>query len=79
MNDILHTPILGDDKYGKATLTGAAPGLHLHARAIEITSPATHKKVVMVAPLPKHMLETFEFFGFNERDNMRPFDFLVRR
>ena len=79
LNDILHTPILGDDKYGKVTLTGAAKGLHLHARAIEITSPATHKKVVAMAPLPQHMKDTFAFLGFNEKERTCPFDFLRRR
>jgi len=79
LTDILHTPILGDDKYGKAEITGMASGLHLHARAIEITSPATHRKVVVVAPLSQHMQETFSFLGFNEKDRTQPFDFLKRR
>ena len=77
--DVLHTPIIGDDKYGRAVLTGVSKGLHLHARAIEITSPATQKKVTIIAPLPRHMKETFDFFGFNEKENSHPFDFLKRR
>ena len=80
LTDILHTPIIGDDKYGKSTtLSGVSKGLHLHARAIEIISPATQKKVVAIAPLPQHMKKTFDFLGFNEKENLHPFDFLKRR
>ncbi|MBP5343662.1 MAG: RluA family pseudouridine synthase [Alphaproteobacteria bacterium] len=79
LSDVLHTPILGDDKYGKATLDGSGQGLQLHARAIEIISPDTHKKVTAVAPLPAHMRETFDFLGFNEKENTCPFNFLIRR
>jgi len=77
--DILRTPIIGDDKYGKACLMGASKGLHLHARAIEVTSPATKKKIVAIAPLPEHMKETFAFLGFDEKEKKHPFDFLKRR
>jgi 23S rRNA pseudouridine955/2504/2580 synthase len=61
------TPILGDGKYGGATahLAGvvAATGLHLHARSLEIPSPAGGVLRV-TAPLPPHMRETWGSLGF---------------
>lgn len=68
---LLGTPIVGDGKYGGAesVLPGVedARKLHLHARAIELPMP---KRGVLrvVAPLPRHIADTFEFLGFTERD-----------
>jgi len=63
----LGTPILGDGKYGDgaALLAGivAATGLHLHARSLEIPSPAGGLLRV-TAPLPPHMRETWNALGF---------------
>jgi 23S rRNA pseudouridine955/2504/2580 synthase len=63
------TPILGDGKYGgAATHVAGVPGnrrLHLHARALAIPHPAGGTLVVM-APLPPHMRETWDFFGFED-------------
>jgi 23S rRNA pseudouridine955/2504/2580 synthase len=63
----LGTPILGDGKYGGATahLAGvvAASGLRLHARSIEIPSPAGGV-LRITAPLPRHMRETWDLLGF---------------
>jgi len=63
----LGTPILGDGKYGgsAAQLAGgaAAHRLHLHARSLEIPSPAGGTLAV-TAPLPPHMRRMWEFFGF---------------
>jgi 23S rRNA pseudouridine955/2504/2580 synthase len=63
----LGTPILGDGKYGDATahLAGvvAAAGLHLHARSLEIPSPAGGLLRV-TAPLPPHMRDTWNALGF---------------
>jgi 23S rRNA pseudouridine955/2504/2580 synthase len=60
------TPILGDPKYGAgAQLTGApnARRLHLHARELSIPHP--QGSVLRVsAPLPPHMRQSWEFFGF---------------
>lgn len=70
------TPILGDGKYGgkEAFLTGAvnAKQLHLHARAIQFKSPAGGVLTV-VAPLPDHMVKTWDFLGFIEADAEAPF------
>ena len=76
----LGTPILGDGKYGgqaaffeKASGTGAAGRrLHLHARELTLPRPAGGALHV-VAPLPDHMRETWDFFGFNPDDRGNPF------
>ena len=63
----LGTPILGDGKYGgnAAHLPGgaAAHRLHLHARSLEIPSPAGGT-LRITAPLPPHMRRMWEFFDF---------------
>jgi 23S rRNA pseudouridine955/2504/2580 synthase len=63
----LGTPILGDGKYGggAALLAGivAATGLHLHARSLDVPSPAGGLLRV-TAPLPPHMRETWNALGF---------------
>jgi 23S rRNA pseudouridine955/2504/2580 synthase len=61
------TPILGDAKYGAAAanLAGVpdAKRLHLHARALSIPHPLGGVLRV-TAPLPRHMRQSWEFFGF---------------
>jgi 23S rRNA pseudouridine955/2504/2580 synthase len=61
------TPILGDGKYGgAASHLAGVPGsrrLHLHARALSIPHPAGGTLTV-TAPLPPHMRQSWEFFGF---------------
>jgi 23S rRNA pseudouridine955/2504/2580 synthase len=79
--EALNSPIIGDSKYGgeRSFTVGIENNkkLHLHARAIQIPHPV--KGVIeVIAPLPKHMLETFDFLGFNEKDSSRPFDFFVK-
>ncbi|MGH6994392.1 MAG: RluA family pseudouridine synthase [Stellaceae bacterium] len=65
----LGTPILGDGKYGgAATHVPGVPGnrrVHLHARALAIPHPAGGMLIVM-ALLPPHMRETWDFFGFED-------------
>ncbi len=78
LTEILKTPILGDNKYGKKGLNGMGQGLHLHARAIDIQNPTTGKHVLVVADLPKHMQETFHLLGFDETEQKQPFNFLKR-
>ncbi len=61
------TPILGDPKYGGAgaELAGVpnARRLHLHARELSIPHPQGGILRV-TAPLPPHMRQSWEFFGF---------------
>lgn len=64
----LGIPILGDRKYGAAGAFPAgvaAPGLHLHARAIELPRPEGGGGLRVVAPLPEHMRETWRRLGFD--------------
>ncbi|MGA8382662.1 MAG: RluA family pseudouridine synthase [Stellaceae bacterium] len=60
-------PILGDGKYGAAAAhLDGPPGsrrLHLHARALAIPHPQGGILRV-TAPLPPHMRQSWEFFGF---------------
>jgi len=67
--EVLGTPILGDGKYGGAESFLQGPGLsrkmHLHARAIRIPHPSGGDLEV-IAPLPPHMLATWDFFGFDD-------------
>lgn len=62
------TPILGDAKYGTAAAHLAGiPGarrLHLHARSLSLPHPLGGRLEV-TAPLPPHMRQTWEFFGFS--------------
>lgn len=61
------TPILGDGKYGgpAAHVSGLARRLHLHARFMDVPMP-DGGRISVSAPLPSHMLRTWEFFGFRE-------------
>ena len=72
----LGTPILGDGKYGgkDAFLPGGdiSPKLHLHARALRLRLPSG-RTLDIVAPLPKHMRETWKFLGFDESLEAHPF------
>ena len=71
----LGTPILGDFKYGgtDAKGKGAIPDkLHLHARSIDIARP-DGGRLHVVAPLPSHMLKSWELLGFGADDKRDPF------
>lgn len=59
------TPILGDNKYaGDVDMPEGVPKrLHLHARRIMFPHPR-EGVVDVTAPLPEHMMTTFESFGF---------------
>ncbi len=61
------TPILGDGKYGgpAAHMPGLSRRLHLHARSVDVRMPEGLGLSVS-APLPSHMSETWEFFGFGD-------------
>jgi 23S rRNA pseudouridine955/2504/2580 synthase len=72
----LGTPILGDGKYGAAAAHPAGVPqprrLHLHARALALPHPRGGTLVV-TAPLPPHMSETWAFLGFDEAAEPDPF------
>lgn len=58
-------PIVGDGKYGGAAAfpPGFAPRLHLHARAVALPREG-RAPLVVVAPLPPHMAESWQMLGF---------------
>lgn len=70
-------PILGDGKYGGQEAFVAGQGLsrklHLHARELAIPHPATGAPLIVRAPLPDHMKETWNFFGFDPDTVEDPF------
>ena len=71
----LGTPIVGDFKYGGVAAKGKgaiADKLHLHARAIDIARP-DGGRLQVVAPLPPHMLKSWELLGFDRDDRRDPF------
>ena len=75
---LLGTPIQGDGKYGgqEAYLTGQGVSrkLHLHARALELPHPNPKKGLLrVIAPLPEHMVASFQFFDFKESRAGEPF------
>lgn len=69
------TPILGDFKYGGTEVRGKGElenKLHLHARSIDIARPDGGRLNVL-APLPPHMLKSWELFGFDSENTIDPF------
>ncbi|MGH6884795.1 MAG: RluA family pseudouridine synthase [Geminicoccales bacterium] len=51
----LGCPVRGDPIYGKACAVGAAPPLHLHARAIAVPLYANRPPIAATAPPPGHI------------------------
>ncbi len=76
MAEIGH-PVIGDGKYGGsgqenqgdgwgAGLGGAVSRkLHLHARGLSLTHPATGARLALTAPLPAHMARTWDLLGWD--------------
>ncbi len=70
---LINAPIIGDDKY-KIEMQDPidledlkhADKLHLHARRLVLPHPSGKGNIEIEAPLPLHMVETFEYFGFDE-------------
>ncbi|WP_336294627.1 RluA family pseudouridine synthase [Bartonella sp. CB169] len=65
-------PIIGDSKYFFSDNNWILPGgiqnrLHLHARRIRIPNPSGGI-LDIVAPLPPHMVQSFNLLAFNEDD-----------
>lgn len=69
------TPIVGDFKYGGVASRGhgdIANKLHLHARRLRIRHPKG-QILDLVAPLPPHMVKTWDMFGWSKNDKRDPF------
>jgi 23S rRNA pseudouridine955/2504/2580 synthase len=67
------SPIIGDPKYFEADQNWELPGgiqnrLHLHARRIVIPHPDGGGVVDVTAPLPPHMVQSWNLLGFDEAD-----------
>lgn len=77
MAEIGH-PIIGDGKYGGSGQENQGDGwgaqlggiiskkLHLHARTLTIEHPLTHKVMTFTAPMPDHMSQSWDTFGWDE-------------
>ncbi|WP_425099977.1 RluA family pseudouridine synthase [Tropicibacter sp. S64] len=77
MAEIGH-PIIGDGKYGGSGQENLGDGwgaqlggviskkLHLHARTMGFQHPVTKKPVLIHAPLPEHMQQSWETLGWEE-------------
>ena len=73
----LGNPVVGDGKYGTNSQVNEGDGwgaqlggsvsrkLHLHARSLTIEHPVTKDQMSFTAPLPEHMANTWDFFGFD--------------
>lgn len=71
----LGTPIVGDFKYGGTPAHGKgaiADKLHLHARSIDIGRP-DGTRLCVIAPLPPHMVQSWNLLGFDPGDSRDPF------
>jgi 23S rRNA pseudouridine955/2504/2580 synthase len=69
------TPIVGDFKYGGTEVRGKGEienRLHLHARSIDIARP-DGGRLIVTAPLPAHMLKTWQRLGFDAAMMSDPF------
>jgi 23S rRNA pseudouridine955/2504/2580 synthase len=69
-------PIIGDPKYFEADQNWELPGgiqnrLHLHARRIVIPHPRSGM-IDVSAPLPPHMVQSFNLLGFDENEALDP-------
>ncbi len=67
----LDCPIIGDPKYFEADQNWEFPGglqnrLHLHARRIVIPHPDGKGTVDVTAPLPPHMVQSWNLLGFDK-------------
>ena len=77
MAEIGH-PIIGDGKYGGSGQENLGDGwgaqlggiiskkLHLHARMMRFEHPQTRKQITITAPMPDHMADSWNTFGWTE-------------
>lgn len=66
---LIGAPLLGDRKYNPDPLPFDYPdmykGLHLHARSLSFTHPATKREMSVTAPLPDAFLKSWKSLGFH--------------
>jgi 23S rRNA pseudouridine955/2504/2580 synthase len=74
--EAIGTPILGDGKYGGPGAflsgTGLPNQLHLHARRLIMPHPRGGR-IDVTAPLPPHMVTTWNYFSFDKENDGDPF------
>ena len=79
--EALKTPIIGDTKYGVSNQSDLGlkneSRMHLHARSVRITF-SNKKSLCVTADLPAHIVETFHFLGFDEKDCSDSFDYFKK-
>lgn len=66
--DVIGHPIVGDNKYEGGLILPVEeiePKLHLHARRLVLPHPAGGDKIDVSAPLPEHMLRTWDLLGLD--------------
>lgn len=67
--ELIGNPIVGDNKYGADRQMPSAENieqkLHLHARRLIIPHPNGQSKIDVTAPLPDHMVATWELLGLD--------------
>lgn len=73
-------PIAGDGKYGGSGQENLGDGwgaglggeisnkLHLHARSLSLTHPVTGARLNLIAPLPDHMIRTWDIVGWKAKN-----------
>jgi 23S rRNA pseudouridine955/2504/2580 synthase len=79
-------PIVGDGKYGTNSQINEGDGwgsqlggeisrkLHLHSKSLSFVHPFTKKMVNFSAPLPEHMLRTWDFLDWTPKEgDLDPF------
>jgi len=68
--DIIGHPIIGDNKYQgdkEMPAENMDAKLHLHARRLVLPHPVEKKNIDVTAPLPQHMVQTWELLGLDPR------------
>lgn len=68
--EMIGHPIVGDNKYDggmEMPAENIEPKLHLHARRLIIPHPTKPKKIDVTAPLPPHMLGSWDLLGLDPR------------
>ncbi len=73
-------PVVGDGKYGTNAQENTGEGwgaqlgggvsrkLHLHSRRLTLTHPISGARLVLTAPMPEHMVRTWDLFGWRPED-----------
>ncbi len=78
--DVIGHPIVGDNKYpdgSEFAVENIEDKLHLHARRLILPHPFEDQQIDVTAPLPDHMLRSWEMLGLDANRFDRDDDFSV--